>query len=110
MRKKLNNLANSGRSSQFSFTEKICILKKYKAAKSTLTNKFSDYNVNNKAWTTTTEKIYSVNWSNRTVKDIQKRFKNMVQEVQVIKYSSEKTQQQEEDQLIELEWPNGIQV
>lgn len=44
-------------------------------------NKFSDYNVNNKkhkAWTTT-EKIYSVNRSNRTVKDIQKQFKNMVQ-------------------------------
>uniref|UniRef100_A0A8C1Y2S6 Myb/SANT-like DNA-binding domain-containing protein n=1 Tax=Cyprinus carpio TaxID=7962 RepID=A0A8C1Y2S6_CYPCA len=77
-------MADSTRSSQFSFAENICILEEYNAAKSTLMNKFNDYNGNSKkhkAWTTITERVNSVNPSvNRSVKDVQKRFKNMVQE------------------------------
>ncbi|KAI2646096.1 Myb-related transcription factor, partner of profilin [Labeo rohita] len=77
-------MADSGRSSQFSFAENICILEEYNAAKSILMNKFSDYNANNKkhkAWSTITDKVNSINPSvPRTVKDVQKRFKNMVQE------------------------------
>lgn len=77
-------MADSGRSSQFSFSENICILEEYNAAKSILMNKFSDYNSNkkkHKAWATITDKVNSTNPSApRTVKDVQKRFKNMVQE------------------------------
>uniref|UniRef100_A0A672PIY7 Myb/SANT-like DNA-binding domain-containing protein n=1 Tax=Sinocyclocheilus grahami TaxID=75366 RepID=A0A672PIY7_SINGR len=77
-------MADSGRSSQFSFAENICILEEYNAAKSILMNKFSDYNTNNKkhkVWDTITDKINSVNpLVPGTAKDVQKRFKNMVQE------------------------------
>lgn len=41
-------MADSSRSSQFSFAENICILEEYNAAKTTLMNKFNDYNGNSK--------------------------------------------------------------
>lgn len=69
-------MADSGRPSQFSFAENICILEEYKAAKSILKNKFSHYYTNNKkhkAWTTITEKEYCVDPSvARTAKGVQR--------------------------------------
>ncbi|MGH0178012.1 UNVERIFIED_CONTAM: hypothetical protein FKN15_076376 [Acipenser sinensis] len=72
------------RCSQFTVTEKLCLLEEYNAEKEILLGKFSEKCTNvhkHKAWDKITKKVNSVNpLCVRSVKDVQKRWKNMVQD------------------------------